>query len=291
MSALRGAPTGAALLLCAVFVFSLMDLCARTLTQDHPPLQVVWARYTSQTLISFLVLSPILHKVLRTHRMGLQLIRSAFLFGATCAFFTSFVFLDLITTTAIFQLGPIFIVALAALVLGEKVGPRRWAGVSAGLIGALVIIRPGTEVFSLAAGLPIVAALCYACYAIATRFLGEGESPWTSFLYTALIGTILSSLIVPSLWHPWQSGSLWFILAMGVLGAVGHYCLIAAFSRTEASLIAPLGYFSILFNGMWGFVVFAEVPTPSVLAGAVMIVAAGIYVWARERAAAAQDAA
>ncbi|MEM6620158.1 MAG: DMT family transporter [Pseudomonadota bacterium] len=273
---------GAALMVGAIFLFSLMDAAAKELTSRHHPLQVVWARYTSQTAIAFVVLAPRVPKLLRTPNIGLQLVRSAFLFGATMCFFTSLSILPMATTVAIFEVAPLFITAAAFFVLREKVGLRRWLGVLIGLIGALIIIRPGTRVFSVYALLPMAAAACFAGYAISTRFLSAGESPWTSFLYTALIGTVVSCAFVPFLWSTPNLFHGALMLGMGALGGLGHYCLIRAFTTAEASFLAPFSYVALVFNTTWGVLFFTEVPDAATVAGAVTIVAAGVYVWYRE---------
>lgn len=282
---------GAILFITTLFLFSIMDSIAKSLTQRHHPLQVVWARYTSQTVIAFLVLSPFLTKLLRTKHIGLQLARSAFLFGATCSFFTSLKFIPIGSATAVFEIAPLFITILGFFVLREKVGPRRWIGVSLGLVGAMIIIRPGAEVFSPVALLPALAALFFAGYAISTRFLGQDESPWTSFLYTALIGCIASCFIAPNVWTTPTLSDAGLMTSMGIVGGIGHFLLIRAFTMTEASFLAPFSYITLLFNGLWGFLFFFEVPDAATILGAVIIVGAGVYVWYRETFAAKQKGA
>ena len=273
---------GTLLFLTTLFLFSIMDGIAKGLTDRHHPLQVVWARYTSQTVIAFVVLSPFLAKLLRTKHIGLQLIRSAFLFGATMSFFTSLKFIPISSATAVFEIAPLFITILSFFVLGEKVGLRRWIGVSIGLVGAMIIIRPGSEVFSFVALLPALAAFCFSGYAISTRFLGKDESPWTSFLYTALIGCIASCLIVPTVWETPTLPDAGLMTTMGIVGGIGHYFLIRAFTITEASYLAPFGYVTLLFNGLWGYLFFFEVPDFYTICGAAIIISAGVYVWYRE---------
>lgn len=277
---------GALMMLGGIILFSAMDAVAKELTRAHHPLQVVWARYTAQTVFAGLLLAPSLHIYLRTAYPRLQLVRSAFLFGATMCFFTSLTVLKLATATAVFEVAPLFITMAAFVVLGERVGPRRWAGVTFGLIGALIIIRPGFAVFSPYALLPMGAAACFAGYAVSTRFLGRDESPWTSFLYTALIGTVISCLIVPFVWSTPTAFHALLMALMGVIGGAGHYLLIRAFSTVEASFLAPFSYFGLAFNALWGVLFFAEYPDAATISGATVIVVAGVYVWYRETFAA-----
>jgi drug/metabolite transporter (DMT)-like permease len=278
-----GAETkGIVLIVLAILLFSIMDTIAKGLTQRYDTTQVVWARYASQTFWAVLILSPRLRSVLRTDRLGLQLLRSALLFGATFFFFSALARLQLAEATAIFEVGPLVITILSVLILKERVGPRRWAGVLAGLVGAIVIIRPGTEVFQPAALLPLAAATCFAGYSIATRFLGQDESPFTSLLYTTLIGTVVATIALPFFWTTPSTGDAAVMASFGAIGMVGQLFLILALGYAQASLIAPFGYMALAFNATWGFLFFAEVPDRWTIAGASIIVGAGLYVWYRE---------
>ncbi|MBV1863954.1 MAG: DMT family transporter [Rhodobacteraceae bacterium] len=273
---------GAALMVTAVFLFSIMDTLAKSLSANHHPFQIVWARYASQTLLAFTLLAPRLKKLLRTRQLPMQLVRSGFLFAATMGFFTSISLMPLATATATFEIGPLVITIMAFFILRETVGLRRWISVAFGFVGALIIIRPGADSFTLYALLPAFAATCFAGYAISTRFLGQEESPWTSFLYTALIGTLISSAIVPLFWTNPNAIDATKMVALGAIGGIGHYLLIRAFTITEASYLAPFTYIGLLFNALWGFLLFAEVPGSNVILGGTIIVGAGIYVWYRE---------
>jgi hypothetical protein len=155
-------------------------------------------------------------------------------------------------------------------------------GVLAGLVGALVIIRPGTDVFQPAALLPLAAATCFAGYSIATRFLGQDESPFTSLLYTTLIGTVVATIAMPFFWTTPATGDAVVMATFGAIGMVGQLFLILALGYAPASLIAPFGYMALAFNATWGFLFFAEVPDRWTVAGASIIVGAGLYVWYRE---------
>ncbi|RMD47025.1 MAG: DMT family transporter [Alphaproteobacteria bacterium] len=272
------------LMIVTIACFASMDAIAKTLAQRYPTLEVVWARYTSQTVVALLMLAPRLRELLRTRFLGLQLVRSAFLFGATVFFFFGIVLVGLAQATAIMNANPLIITLLAALLLGERVGPRRWLSVAAGFAGALIIIRPGSAVFSPEALLPLGAAFCYAGYALSTRFLGREENPWTSFLYTAMIGTLAATLILPFVWVPPRPADLPLMLGIGVIGGAGHYLLIRALMLAEASVIAPFSYVGLLFAALYGWTLFGEVPDLPTVAGAVVIVGAGLYLWHRERA-------
>jgi drug/metabolite transporter (DMT)-like permease len=260
-----------------------MDSVAKHLVQSYPPIQVIWARYLSQTVVSFVLLSPVLYHVLKTKNFKLQLVRSALLFTATICFFTSLKTLKLAEVNAIFMVSPIFVTILSVLVLKETVGYRRWLGVAFGLIGALLIIGPGTGVFSYVVILPIISALGYAGFVISTRYLSQDESPLTSFVYTALLGSIAASVLVVPSWTPIDSSDLFVFSVFGLLGAAGHFLLIHAYRASEASFLAPFNYIGIIYGSVWGFYFFDEVPSLITVLGGLIIVSSGVYIWLREQ--------
>lgn len=267
----------------AILLFSTMDLVAKDLMTRHSSMQIVWARYASQFFWTIVVLSPRLLTLIRTKHLRLQLIRSACLFGGTVFFFSSVKFLDLAEATAIFNISPLIITILSVIILKEAVGIRRWLGVLIGLAGAIIIISPGAEVFKPASILPICAAICFAGYAISTRFLGNDEPHATSFFYTTLIGTIAASLFVPFAWDAPTLPDALTMSTFGIIGACGHILLIIALSHAQASALAPFSYLGVLFGAFWGFVLFAEFPSVSTWIGAFVIIGAGLYVWHREK--------
>ncbi len=283
LAALPAEARGAALLVLATALFAAMDAIGKGLMQRHDPFQVVWARYAAQAVIVLIVISPRLHRVARTRHFGLQAIRSALLFMATLCGFFAFSVMPLADATAIFQTAPLAITALAALLLREPVGPRRWAGVAAGFLGALIIVRPGADVFQPAALLPMLGALFFAGYSIATRFLGRDESYWTTFLYTAALGALIASAFVPLVWvtPTWADAGL--MLLMGAIGSVGQFLLIVAFNTAAASAIAPFTYAGLIFATLWGYLFFGDAPDGWTATGAAVIVGSGVYVWRRER--------
>ncbi|NQW14182.1 MAG: DMT family transporter [Rhodobacter sp.] len=269
-------------MLLTVFLFTVMDAIAKGLAARYDTFQVVWARYTSQTLVAVIILLPRLKSVAKTRYLGLQLIRSAFLFCATISFFFGIVWVGLAQSSAIMSVNPMLISIGAFLILGEQFGIRRAIGVGLGLLGALIIIRPGAEVFSPLALLPLVAAVCYAGYSLSTRFLGREESVWTSFLYTAAFGTVVATLIVPWFWTTPTLMDAGVMILLGVIGGAGQLCLIKALSVAEAGAIAPFAYIGPVLAATWGMLFFDETPDLWTWVGVVVIIGAGIYVWQRE---------
>ena len=271
----------------AIFFFTLMDATAKGLTARYDTLQVVWARYTGQTVIVLALLAPRLRAVARTRYPGMQFLRSCFQFGATVCFFLSLAHIGLAEATAVMDLNPVLITLGAAVFLGERIGLRRALGIAAALAGSMLIIRPGTEVFSVYALLPLGAAVFYAAYAISTRAVGRDESVWTSLLYTALVGTALTSVALPAVWVTPAAGDAAFFLLLGVFGGAAQLLLIRALAVAEAGVIAPFSYVGLLFAAIWGMAFFGEYPDRWTVTGALVIVAAGLYVWHRETRAVA----
>lgn len=281
----QSSPTvqGIVLHLLAVMIFTLMDAMAKHLILlGYNAVQVVWARYLGQTLLIAVIVAPRLGATLRTHHPYMQAARSVLQFAATALFFLSLRHIGLAQATAIADVNPLLITLGAALFLGEKIGPRRLAAILVALVGALIIIRPGFSVFSLAALLPLACAFCYAGFALLTRAMGAGESLWTSLLYAALFGTVITTGLLPLVWTPIALGDLWAFVGIGALGTLGQLCFIRAYSLAEATVIAPFGYTELVLAALWGFAFFHERPDAMTILGALVIAGAGLYVWQRE---------
>ncbi|MCG7492521.1 DMT family transporter [Thalassobius sp. Cn5-15] len=272
------------LMITAVFCFTVMDATAKELGRHLGIMQAIWARYAGQALMVFLIVLPRLQTVARTRYPGLQLLRSVILLGATGSFFTGISYIDLAEATAIMNVNPVLITLGAALFLGEGLGPRRAVGIGVALIGALIIIRPGSGVFTAYALLPLMAALCYSCYNLVTRYVGAHEDAWTSLLYTAAFGAVILSVIVPFHWQPVDGRALVLMGILAVAGTVAQLLLIKSLRIGEAGMLAPFAYVSLIFATLWGLLFFDEYPDFWTIVGALVIVAAGIYVWHRETA-------
>ena len=273
---------GILLMITAVFFLAGLDATAKYLMQSYDVVQVLWVRYAGQTVIVMLVLGRNLPQALKTAHPGLQLVRSLFLFVATTFFFLGVANIDLAAAVAVLQVNPLIVTVGAYLVLGERFGWRRLLGVVGGLAGALVVIRPGSSVFSPYALLPLLAAASYASYAISTRLLSRDESVWTNLFYTTAVGCILATVAVPFFWKTPDIEGIALMAMAGVLATIGQYFIIRSLFAAEASVVAPFGYASLVFAAILGVIVFGEVPDPWTCVGALMIVGSGVYVWHRE---------
>ena len=271
------------LMIGAIFCFASMDATAKYLMKEIGPAQTIWARYTVQAILVTVLILPKINIYGKTKYPKLQFLRSVALMMATTLFFFAFSKLGLAEASAIFNISPVLITLGAFLFLREQIGPRRVIGIVVSLLGALIIIRPGSGVFTVYALLPLGAAIFYSTYSLATRFVGTDESPWTSLFYSAIFGAICYSIYIVFHWNPMSSNALLLTIIIGLFGTAGHICLIRALTLGEASLVAPFIYTNLLFTTIWGLVLFGNFPDFWTIAGALIIVAAGVYVWARDR--------
>ena len=287
---MTSAPTqvtrGVALMILAILLFTAMDATAKGLIERYPAPQVVWARFAGQLLIVLVLLNVRTPRILQTRHPWLHMARSACQFGATGLFFVSLGHIGLAEATALTDINPVLITLGAAFFLGEKLGPRRIAGVLVALVGALIILRPGLGVFSPWALLPLGAAVCYTGNALLTRYIGPKEPVWTSLLHASIFGTALAALSLPFVWTPVSAPDLALFALVGCLGTGAQLCIIRSFSMTEASVVAPFAYLGIVFATGWGIVLYDQWPDRWTVIGALVIVIAGLYVWHREAQAA-----
>ncbi|CUH84854.1 DMT family transporter [Thalassovita mediterranea] len=272
------------LMIAAVFCFTVMDATAKELSRHLGIMQAIWARYAGQALMVLVIVLPRIQTVARTRYPGWQLVRSVILLGATGSFFTGISYIDLAEATAIMNVNPVLITLGAALFLGEGLGPRRAIGIGVALIGALIIIRPGSGVFTAYALFPLMAACCYSCYNLVTRYVGANEDAWTSLLYTAAFGAVILSVIVPFHWQPVDGHAIVLMAVLAAVGTLAQWLLIKSLTMGEAGMLAPFAYVSLIFATLWGVLFFDEYPDQWTIVGALVIVAAGIYVWHRETA-------
>ncbi|GAB4182409.1 MAG: DMT family transporter [Thalassobaculales bacterium] len=280
---------GLALYFAALACFGLLDSAAKYLAADHPPLMVVWARYAFNLVFMLPLMAGRPPRLwLASARPGLAVGRGLLLLATTMMFFTAIAFMPLADAVAIGFVGPLFVTALSVPLLGETVGPRRWAAVAIGFLGALIIIRPGLGVMHPAAILCLLNALTFALFTILTRRMAGTDDALTMLFYTALVGTAAASLALPFVWVvPAGPESLLLMAGMGISSGLGHLLMIAAYRRVEASAMAPFSYLQLIYVTALGYLVFGDLPDGWTLGGAALIVAAGLYVTYRERQIAA----
>lgn len=265
---------------------AVVDGIAKYLAPHINGVQVVWG-YVGASLICLLLLNVArgesLVTLARSRRPWLQIARGAALVCSLSALFVSLRYLPLAVATSVSFSAPLIIVALSGPLLGERVGPRRWAAVAIGLVGTTIVVRPGTDVFAWASLLTLLGAFFFALFNIATRVLGGFDRPLTTVLYTFVVSTMLVSLAMPVVWVT-PSPAQWLLFAVsGLLGFTAHFSIARSMILADASAVAPLHYVRLLWAIGIGFIVFGDVPDTWTLAGAALIVASGIYVVGRAR--------
>lgn len=269
----------------AVGMFTLMDAIAKYLAHWYPVPGIVWARYVSNValLLAWFAARGELRR-LRTARPGIQFARGLLLAGATLFYFTSLSVLPLADAAAIAFVLPLFIAALAAPMLKERLDAPRLLAIVAGFAGALIIVRPGSATFTLYALLPMAMALCNALYQILTRKVAGVEHSFTSLIWGAIVGAVLMSAVVPFAWKTPDQALHWALLGvLGVLASIGHYLLIRAYDCAPATLLAPYTYSGLVWAMLLGLAVFGNFPDGWSLMGMAVIVASGLFLANRQR--------
>jgi len=266
--------------------FAVMNGVNKYLTRDFPVPEVVWARFffANIAILAFAAMRPGGWRGLfQTKRPGLQAFRSILMIASTLMFVGALSVLPLAEVEAISFAGPLFVVALSAPLLKERVPLPLWIAVAVGFLGVLIIIRPGLGVMSWAALLPLFVALLYAAFQIATRRLGGADPQLTSLFLSGLLGVILTSAFAPFIWR-WPDAQGWILMAIaGFLGAGSHFMLLRALELAPASLLQPFTYVQLVVAVTIGYVVFGNVPDLWTWIGTLVIVASGLYVVLRQR--------
>jgi drug/metabolite transporter (DMT)-like permease len=275
------------LLMClGVCMFPFLNTAAKLLTADYPITEIVWARFTGHLICVLLVFMPQRGwRIFAAKRPLVQIARSFLLLASTSLFVSAIGHVPLATASAIGFTSPFIVTALSVPLLREPVGPRRWAAVVIGFIGAVIVIRPHASPDNWAAFLVLGSACSYGLYQIMTRKGGAHDDAATAIVYAALVGTVVMSLIVPFDFHVPARPLDWVLFAaLGVFGGFGHYFVVRGFQNASAAIIAPFGYVELVGATILGYLVFGSFPDGWTWVGIAIIVASGVYVAYRERA-------
>jgi drug/metabolite transporter (DMT)-like permease len=209
--------------------------------------------------------------------------RGAALLSSSLLFITGLRFLPIAEASATGFVAPLFVTALSILFLRESVGLRRWLATVVGLVGVLIILRPGTGAFHPAAFFPLVSALAWACTLIMTRMMSGKERAATTMSWSSIAGVCILTALVPLVWVTPSWHDIWFGIFIGVASTAGQWIVVLAFRYADASVLAPFSYTQLLWVSILGFLVFGESPDIWTVTGAVFIVASGLYTAHRER--------
>lgn len=302
----RRAPIGALWALLAVVCFSTNDVLVKFLSGGYPLYQLMFIRTIFATAFILAVLVPMTGGigVLRTKILFTHLIRGMCVVIANFCFFLGLAALPLAEAVAIFFISPLAIAVFSVIFLGEVVGPRRWTAIAVGFLGVLVVLRPGTEAFQVAALMPLLAAFGYATLHIMTRKIGVSENATAMAFYIQMSFILVSGLAGAAFGdgryetfdHPsmefllrawvWPGGyDLVLIVLLGVTSAMGGYSISNAYRRSEAAFVAPFEYAAMPLAVMWGLVVFGEWPDSHAWIGIALILGSGLVLIWREAVA------
>ena len=222
---------------------------------------------------------------IRTRHPFLHLARASLLIAEVCIIVQGYTLIGLINSHAIFAVCPLLVAALSVPLLGERVQWQNWLAIGIGLTGVLIILQPGSGVFSLASLLPFTAALMFALYSILTRLTTRDEPAFVSLFWAGLIGGVLISAVgIPS-WEA-MSGFDWVNMTVyALLALLANWMLIKCYEVTEAAKVQPFAYLQIVLVTIIGIAVYDEDLRLSVVIGTAVVVAAGLYtLWHSQRA-------
>jgi drug/metabolite transporter (DMT)-like permease len=276
---------GIALMCGAVAGFALIDSTAKFLNHHMDVVEVVWARYTFAFIFSMFISNPFARPALmRTSRFWLQVGRSTLVLVSTALNVIALLYLQLDQTVSIMFATPFLVAALAGPMLGEWIGPRRWAAISVGFLGVIVVMRPGAGGIHPAAILTVIGTCLYAFYIISTRVLARTDSTETTLFYSNIVGLIATTIALPFVWTtPTDPIVILMMVACGGFGALGHFLLIAAHRLAPAAILSPFIYSELIWMILLGYIFFDDLPNAWTLSGAAIVIASGLYLLYREQ--------
>ena len=285
---------GIACMLLASSLFPVMNGLVQILSERYSTEQLVWARAASHLVFILALFGPRFGVALvRTATLKWQIVRSGVHLMSMLFFFTGVKYLPLAKAASISFTAPFFVALLAWPMLGERITPNRLLAVIVAFFGVLIVIRPGSEVFQWASLLMLGSAVCYALYQILTRRVARHDSAATSAVYSASVGTVVMSLVVPFVWTPiagWTDAALLF--SLGIIGGIAHYFVARAMIYAQANIIAPFGYWQLVGSVIVGYLISGYLPDSFTWIGAGIIVCAGSYIaWCEARPALAPQRA
>ena len=266
-----------------MFLFSAVDTQAKFLTDTFEPTQVIWFRQLGLFLGVLVLLWIKGRTVLRTQQPILQITRGILAICSAVIFVYAIKYAALADAVAVSFVAPFFVTILGALVLRETVGVYRWAAVLVGFVGAMIIIRPGSDAVHPAVLLVVLAALFFAIRQIIGRLLADTDRTTTTVAYTAIVGSLVITLPLPFVWVTPQSGfQVLLICTMTIMAGVAEVMVIRSLEVAEAVVLAPIHYSLIIWGTFYGYVVFGHLPDLWTWVGTGIIVSAGLFTLYRQ---------
>ena len=275
------------LMIAAVASFAAQDGFSRHLAESYNTLMVVMVRYW--VFAGFVMMLALrrpegFRAAITSTRIGAHVARSVLLVAEICIIIWGYTLIGLIESHAIFAICPLLVVALSGPVLGEAISWRRWFAVGAGMVGVLIILRPGSGVFSWASLLPLASAIMFATYSVLTRLTTRDEPTFPAFFWPGVIGAVMMTAIGLPYWETVTPAD-WVLLAVYAgISVFSHWLLLKCYEVAEASSVQPFAYLQIVFVSIIGLTVYNETLAVPVIIGTALIVAAGIYALLQEPA-------
>ncbi len=278
-------------ILLAIFLFDVQGAIIKHLGDCYPVQQLATFRNIFGLIPSLLVLwlSHEWHdkgRKLKIVQWRMALMRGLYVAGAQFCMYLSLTKMELATATTLAFTGPIFITILSVPLLKHRVGVWRWWAVVIGFLGVLMIMRPGTEVFTPYAILPVLASLGYSLATVSVRLIDDDVPTATINMYST-VGALIGSSTVLSMttgYIPIKSPTDWvWLVAMGTVGGFAVLSMITAYRLTRPSNLSPFEYFGIPFSFILGWLFFAEAPFDKLFPGVILVVSGGLLIAWRER--------
>jgi drug/metabolite transporter (DMT)-like permease len=257
--------------------FSVFDVLNKSMSDSLPLVQRLWVYYLAfAAVMAFAVWRRGDHGAWRSARPGLQIARALVLVVETGLFAAAVGYIQLADVQAVAAASPLFVLAVSAPVLGEPVARRAWIAVGLGFIGVLVVVRPGLRELGLGYVLVLLGAALWAVYQVMLRIVGRYDPPSTTALWTSVAGAAAMTLIGPFFWT-WPDATGWLMLVgLAACGTLGHVLYSIAFRFAPAAILQPFGYLNLVFAVVWGWLIFGQFPDVWTIAGAALIVVAGL---------------
>lgn len=272
---------GIGLILLSGSMLASHDAMTKYLASAYSVTLIIWVRYSIQSVLLLLLFGPRMGtRLFHTYRPALQLLRGVSLLGVSLLLITGLRFIPLAEATAVIFLAPVFVTLLSALLLREPISKSQWLAIGFGLIGVVLIVRPGGALFDWPVLLPLAAAVCFALYQLLTRMLAGKDHPVTSNFYSGLTGTLLLAPIgVMQLEQLQQmpAPALGMLLGLGALAMTAHMLLTLAFRYASAAVLAPFTYAQIISACVVGWLVFGQLPDHWALLGVIVIISSGMW--------------
>ena len=259
------------------------DAIAKLLTERYNPMQIIAIRnILAVPMIAAMVLVLTGPSGLRTRYLRVHALRGVLMLAGAFLYFSALRVLPLAEATALVFSAPIFITALSVPILGERVGPWRWAAVLVGFAGVLVIVQPGSAAFHPASLMVLGTALCYALFMMMARFVGRDEGLWSMMLFAVGFPGLYAVPFAVAVWTPVAMSDMGLFLAIAVLGSLGITLIGHAFRLAPAAVVAPFDYTALIWASGLGWLIWGDLPGPWTLVGAGIIIGGGLIIVWRE---------